>query len=76
MPIGVFTVAYYVNYCKSEGKTDNRKEVRKVEIKDISTKELVEELKKREGVETTIVEPYAEFDVKGNGPAIVLTVID
>ncbi len=47
-----------------------------MEIKDISTKELVEELRNREGVETTIAEPYAEFDVRGNGPAIVLTVID
>lgn len=47
-----------------------------MKLEDISTKELVEELKTREGVETTIAEPYAEFDVKGNGPAIVLTIID
>ena len=45
-------------------------------IQKFSTKELVEELKQREGVKTTIAEPYADFNVKGNGPAIVLTVID
>lgn len=45
-------------------------------LKDISTKELVEELKLRKGVETTIVEPYEEKTVKADGPAIVFKVTD
>lgn len=43
---------------------------------DFSTKELVEELKKREGVATEIVEPYAAFSCTCNGPATVLTIFD
>ncbi len=50
-----------------------RKRFRK---KDFSTKELVEELKKREGVATEIVEPYADFSYTCNGPATVLTIFD
>jgi len=45
-------------------------------LKSVSTKDLVEELKTREGVETAIAEPYADLEIKVNGPAIVLTVID
>ncbi|MBU3185629.1 BC1881 family protein [Clostridium estertheticum] len=45
-------------------------------LKKISTKQLVNELRTREGIETTIVEPYVDFECKINGPAIVLTVID
>lgn len=45
-------------------------------LKDYPTRELVEELKTREGVEVTIAEPYQDVDVKVNGPAIVLVVID
>lgn len=41
-----------------------------------TTSELVEELKKRDGVETTIAEPHQDISVKVNGPAIVLVVID
>jgi len=48
----------------------------KMNLKDISTKKLVEELKSRKGIETTIVEPYAEKIIKANGPAIVFVVID
>lgn len=44
-----------------------------MKIQDFTTKELVEELEQREGVEATKVEPYADFNVKGNGPAIVLS---
>jgi len=43
---------------------------------DISTKDLVEELSKREGVKVDIADPYKDVDIKVNGPAIVLTVID
>lgn len=42
----------------------------------VPTCELVEELEKRAGVETTIAEPYQDVQVKVNGPAIVLVVID
>ncbi|MCI1951777.1 MAG: BC1881 family protein [Clostridiales bacterium] len=46
------------------------------ELKAISTCDLVNELKNREGVEITIAEPYQDINIKVNGPAIVLTVID
>lgn len=47
-----------------------------MELKNVSTKELIDELRNREGVETTIAEPYEEVTVSTNGPAIVLVVID
>lgn len=53
-----------------------RKRRKKMNIKDFKTCELVEELKKREGVETHIAEPYKDLTVDVNGPAIVLVVID
>lgn len=40
------------------------------------TCDLVKELQTREGVETTIAEPYQDAEVKVNGPAIVLVVTD
>ena len=53
------------------------------DLSEVSTKELVEELRKREGVFTNVSEPYEPYSVKtGNGqiedkgPAIILTVID
>lgn len=46
------------------------------DIKDFKTCELVEELKKREGVEARLAEPHEDLTVKINGPAIVLIVID
>lgn len=42
----------------------------------ISTKDLVDELSRREGVEKTIAEPYQDVQVKVNGPAIILVVTD
>lgn len=45
-------------------------------LKDIKTWELVEELKKREAVETHVAEPYEDLTVTANGPAIVLVVTD
>lgn len=45
-------------------------------LTDVSTKELVEELKRRSGTKTTIAEPYQDVAVKVNGPAIVLVVND
>ena len=45
-------------------------------LKNLSTKDIVEELKSRLGVETRIAEPYEDLEVKVNGPAIVLIVFD
>jgi hypothetical protein len=45
-------------------------------IKDFKTCELVEELKKREGVEAHWAEPYKDLAIGVNGPAIVLVVTD
>ena len=45
-------------------------------LAEISTKDLVEELKGREGVEATIVEPYRDSKVVVNGPSVVLVVTD
>ena len=42
----------------------------------ISTKELVEELSKREGVKTINVEPYTKGNIEVDGPVIVLQVED
>lgn len=45
-------------------------------IEEFKTCELVEELKKREGVEAHLAEPYMDFELKINGPAVVLVIID
>lgn len=45
-------------------------------LSDISTRSLVEELKTREGVETTTVEPYAGGIIQVNGPATILKITD
>lgn len=47
-----------------------------VNLSEVETCDLVRELSQREGVERTIAEPYQDVQVKGNGPAIVLVVID
>lgn len=47
-----------------------------MDIKDFKTCELVEELKKREGVKVHLTEPYENFEISVNGPAIVLVVTD
>ena len=49
---------------------------KEIVLNQISTSCLVEELKKREGVETKVVEPYKNQTIKINGPAVVLVVID
>ncbi|SMD65730.1 BC1881 family protein [Bacillus pacificus] len=44
-------------------------------LKNVSTKDLSEELEKREGVATINVEPYEKIEVGGivvDGPAIIL----
>ena len=45
-------------------------------IEKFSTKELVEELKKREGVKTEYAEPYQDKNLSINGPAVILVVSD
>lgn len=45
-------------------------------IKDYSTKELCEELQKREGVEVDIIDPYIDRQFTVNGPALVFVVVD
>lgn len=60
---------------------DNKKpgapmEEERWELKNVPTAQLVAELSNREGVEATIAEPYQDAEVKVNGPAIVLVVID
>lgn len=39
-------------------------------LKDVSTKELVEELARREGVEQIRVEPYEPYSITANGQTI------
>lgn len=45
-------------------------------LEEVSTRALVEELGKREGVERTDIEPYQAFRQQYNGPAIILEIID
>lgn len=47
-----------------------------MELDLVSTRELVEALSKREGVEMKIAEPYQNMQITVNGLAIVLTVVD
>ena len=42
----------------------------------VSTKELVEELKKREGERIEYAEPYQDKKISVNGPAVILVIID
>ena len=50
--------------------------VSREQLSEFKTCELVDELRKREGVETHIAEPYQDVTVSVNGPAMVLVVID
>ena len=45
-------------------------------IEQLSTKELVDELINRDGVEVTIAEPHEDCNISVNGPATILTIID
>ena len=46
------------------------------QVSEFKTCDLVDELRKRDGVETHIAEPYQDVTVSVNGPAVVLVVID
>ena len=50
--------------------------VSREQLSEFITCDLVDELRKREGVETHIAEPYQDVTVSVNGPAVVLVVID
>ena len=50
--------------------------VSREQLSEFKTCDLVDELRKREGVETHIAEPYQDVTVSVNGPAAVLVVID
>lgn len=45
-------------------------------LKNIDTKDLVEELKSRDGVSYENVEPHTEWRLSICGPAVILMVID
>ena len=45
-------------------------------LRNASTHELVEELSNRVGVNRLIAEPYRDKEVKVNGPATILVIID
>jgi hypothetical protein len=47
-----------------------------VNLENVPAANLITELRKREGVKTTIVEPYQDAEVSVNGPALVLVVTD
>lgn len=47
-----------------------------INLETYRTCELVQELRRREGVETHIAEPYQDLTVTAPGPAVVLIVID
>lgn len=44
--------------------------------RSVPTAELVNELRRRAGVDTTVAEPYQDVNIKVNGPAVVLVVTD
>lgn len=46
------------------------------EMSKYKTCELITELKRRDGVNTHFVEPYENFNVSVNGPAVILVVVD
>lgn len=45
-------------------------------LSEVPTCELVDELKRREGVEPVSLSPYTEATVPAEGPAVVLVVTD
>lgn len=45
-------------------------------LSEISTGALVEELKGREGVKMKTAEPYEDIEISVNGPVVVLIIVD
>ena len=50
--------------------------LQKMQLSNAKTRELLEELKTREGVETKYAEPHQDKEVSVNGPAVILIVTD
>ena len=48
----------------------------RMNVKEVTTRDLVEELREREGVEVRLVGPSETLAVETDGPAIVLIVTD
>ena len=64
---------------ESERLRIKRDEVLKQEaelVEKVHTRTLCDELKKREGVTTYVIDPYEEKEVFVSGPAVVFVVID
>lgn len=49
---------------------------KRVDLKDYSTKELINELLAREGISGQYAKPYTDKTITVNGPAIILVVTD
>lgn len=54
-----------------------------MDLSKVSTREIIEELTKREAVEKLVVEPYQEYkivsgetEITDNGPAVILRIWD
>lgn len=45
-------------------------------LSQIPTKDLVDELRRRDGVKTTVAQPYEDGEARVNGPAIILVATD
>jgi len=61
---------YFINFMQIGGKMMNKK------IQEYTTRELVEELSKREGVERKQADLYEKVELDVEGAAIILVVID
>ena len=81
---GKFTTLEIKNLCKIFGckfdylfaTADDGKEVMEVEVENIKTRDLVEELKKRDGVQIEYAEPHRDKTITVDGPACILVVVD
>ena len=45
-------------------------------LESVPTKDLVQALEKREGVEKVVAEPYQEINISVKGPAVILQITD
>lgn len=61
---------------EKERPADQLSAQHQLKLAQVPTKDLVSELQRREGIESTIAEPYQDVEVKASGPAIVLVVMD
>lgn len=61
--------------CRKNQTSQKSKDIAQ-SIGKISTEVLVDELRTREGVETTMANPYEDRTITVNGPATILVIID